>query len=526
MTGNRSKFKPHWSLQIILGLLFCIYLFLSFKDNINGDPAIANVIRKMVLIHLLGIYLIWFLVRSAVDIKIRLGIFFIISGVGIYFYTQYKVVGYSGLLNPEFEKAGSRSYKNADPLKNFIYDQNAKLMSPVFSQFLGQSERSGIVNGFPLLTNWNQQPPREVWRRKVGEGLSGFAIQGDYAITMEQRGPFELVVCYDTGTGQPRWAHREEIRHESTLGGVGPRSTVLIDQNRVYAIGALGSLSCLNLKNGVLIWKKNILSVVGSDLENEKRSVPWGRSGSALLVDDKIIVPGGGKNGEYISLLAFDKQNGNLLWKGGSEQISYASPQLMELSGVQQIVSINESSVTGHQTDNGQVLWRTVLPGKTHANANCSQVRKVGNNKLFLSKAYHEGARLIEVNLLKGKWQTEEKWHNKRVMRTKFSSSIQYTNGKIVGLDERDLQSIDALTGKVLWEGERYGYGQILQYNQHIMVLSEKGELALVDPVNGRELSRFAILSGKTWCSLAIAGDYLLARNNTEAVCYKLPLIK
>jgi outer membrane protein assembly factor BamB len=526
MPQNRSKFKPHWSLQIILGLLFLVYLFLSFKDSINDDPALANVVKNVVLLNFLSIYFIWFMFRSSVAVKFRLGFLMMILGFGAFFYSQYNLVGWSGLLNPEFEKIGSRDHKNADPLMNFIYDQNGKAEGPGFTQFLGNGARDAHVKGPTLDLDWSKSPLKEVWRKKIGEGLSGFAVKGDYAITMEQRGGFELTVCYDLKTGHPRWADREEVRHESKLGGVGPRSTVLIDEYRVYSLGATGRLSCVQLKNGTVIWKKDILSLVGSDSESEKASIPWGRSGSVLLVEDKIIVSGGGKGEKRCSFLALNKVTGEVIYKVGDRQISYASPQLLTIEGVQQTISINESSVSGYAVMDGKMLWETDLPGRTHANANCSQVRLIGENQLFISKAYHEGARLVTLTKSDDEWKVKLEWHQKRIMRTKFSNTLKFDESKIIGLDERDLQAVDALSGKVLWEGERYGYGQILRYNQHVIVLGENGDLALVDPENGQELSRQKVLTGKTWCNVVIAGKYLLVRNNNEAVCYELPFVK
>jgi len=109
-------------------------------------------------------------------------------------------------------------------------------------------------------------------------------------------------------------------------------------------------------------------------------------------------------------------------------------------------------------------------------------------------------------------------------MRTKFSNTINYEGSLVVGLDERDLQAIDAATGKLVWEGGRYGYGQLLLYNHQLLVLAEDGALTLVDPQTGSELSCHQVLTGKTWCTIAIAGKYLLVRNNSEAVCFELPL--
>ena len=50
--------------------------------------------------------------------------------------------------------------------------------------------------------------------------------------------------------------------------------------------------------------------------------------------------------------------------------------------------------------------------------------------------------------------------------------------------------------------------------------------MALVEanPSEYRELARVNALSSKTWNVPALAGEFLLARNDQEAVCYRLPL--
>jgi outer membrane protein assembly factor BamB len=50
--------------------------------------------------------------------------------------------------------------------------------------------------------------------------------------------------------------------------------------------------------------------------------------------------------------------------------------------------------------------------------------------------------------------------------------------------------------------------------------------VALVEanPDEFKELGRIPALKSKTWNNPALAGPYLLVRNDEEAVCYKLPV--
>ena len=70
-----------------------------------------------------------------------------------------------------------------------------------FPQFLGR-HRNATIPEVTLQTDWTSTSPREVWRRPVGEGWSGFAVVEDLAITLEQRGESEFVVAYDLGSGE------------------------------------------------------------------------------------------------------------------------------------------------------------------------------------------------------------------------------------------------------------------------------------------------------------------------------------
>ena len=78
-------------------------------------------------------------------------------------------------------------------------------------------------------------------------------------MTLEQRGEEELVTCYEAKTGQLVWSQSATTRHETVLGGVGPRSTPTIHQGKVYVLGAHGLVRCLDGGTGKLLWKYDIL---------------------------------------------------------------------------------------------------------------------------------------------------------------------------------------------------------------------------------------------------------------------------
>ncbi|MGL4555015.1 MAG: PQQ-binding-like beta-propeller repeat protein, partial [Gemmataceae bacterium] len=98
-------------------------------------------------------------------------------------------------------------------------------------------------------------------------------------------------------------------------------------------------------------------------------------------------------------------------------------------------------------------------------------------------------------------------------------------NQTVFGLSNGTLVCLDAGTGERLWRGKYYGHGQMLAAGGHLILLGERGELALVaaDRRAFRELGRVAVLEGRTWNTPALAGRQLFVRNDKEMACLELP---
>jgi outer membrane protein assembly factor BamB len=379
-----------------------------------------------------------------------------------------------------------------------------------------------------LARDWTARPPRLCWRHEIGAGWSAFAVVHGHAVTMEQRGDQEMVTCYGVRGGECQWSHAIAARYDTVSGGVGPRSTPALADGRVYAQGATGRLLCLDGATGKLLWEKNLLEEYGVSPEEEASQLPWGRSGSPLVVDDLVIVPAGGrKDGRRVSLVAYDKRRGTRIWEGGGQQISYSSPSLATLAEVRQVLILNEATASGHDVRNGRVLWEHPWPARSYNQPNVSQAVAVAPNRVFLSKGYGRGAALVELSPRDdGTFATREVWHESTVMRTKFSN-VTLKDGCAYGLSDGTLECIDLASGRRNWKEGRYQHGQILRVDDLLLVLSERGEVVLVEARADRAnqvLGRFPALEGPTWNNLALSGPYLLVRNSQEAACYELPL--
>jgi outer membrane protein assembly factor BamB len=378
-----------------------------------------------------------------------------------------------------------------------------------FPGFLGP-DRTGIIKDFELEPDWEEHPPEELWRRRIGLGWSGFAVKGRYAITQEQREELEMVTCYDLESGEPIWAHSNTARFSGGMGSDGPRATPQIDAELVYTLGATGIVDCLELATGELRWTRNVLA------EHDSENVRYGKSGSPLIVDDFVVVAGG-KSGPLLA--AYHKLTGEPVWKAAAEPAGYAAPVLATIAGARQIVSVNRFSATGHEPTTGKELWRYDWPNIYPKPA---QPQILEGDRVLLTASYGMGAHLLQLDRDGDAISVEELWESSR-MKTKFSS-VCIVDGYAYGLDEGRFACISLEDGSRQWKDGRYGYGQNFMIGDLIVVQAEQGEIILVrpNPAMLEELGRVKALSGKTWNYPTLAGSYLLVRNDEEAACFRL----
>lgn len=369
--------------------------------------------------------------------------------------------------------------------------------------------RNGTVPGVRIKTEWTASPPVALWRRPVGPGWSSFAVRGNLVYTQEQRGPDEVVACYKLTTGEPVWAHRDKARFWESNAGAGPRGTPTLNKGRVYTLGGTGLLNALNAGDGSVVWSRNAAADAGMKVPE------WGFAGSPLVVGDAVIAAVSGR------LASYDIATGAPRWQGPRRGVSYSSPQLLNIEGVEQILLVSQPGAVSIGLGDGKVLWEhpwkgypIVQPGIT------------AEGDILISVKDGGGTRRLNVTHGNGGWKAEERWTSSG-LKPYFNDFVVH-NGHAYGFDGNILACIDLNDGKRKWKGGRYGNGQlVLLPNQNLLlVLSEEGGLALVraTPDSFSEAARFPGIEGKTWNHPVLAGDVLLVRNGEEMAAFRLAL--
>ena len=371
------------------------------------------------------------------------------------------------------------------------------------------ADRSGVIRGVAIRTDW---PLEQLWRTKVGGGYASMIVAEGMVYTIEQRRDQEVVAAYELATGHEVWTHAWNAHFQESMGGPGPRATPTYAEGRVFALGAEGDMRALLASNGELVWKTNILSDAGAE------NITWGMSGAPLVVDGKVIVNPGGLGGK--SVAAYDADTGKLLWQSLDDKAGYASPQLMTLAGKPQVLVFTGKRFVSVDPADGRELW--AKDWQTSYDINSAQPIQVSDNRVWFSSGYGHGSALTEVRAADEGFEAETLWET-NTMKNKFNSSVIY-DGHVYGLDEGILASVDLATGERNWKGGRYGFGQILLADGHLIVLTERGELTLVKatPESHQEIASFSALEGKTWNVPAYADGKLLVRNQTEMAAYQL----
>jgi len=139
-------------------------------------------------------------------------------------------------------------------------------------QWLGP-KRDGVWRETGIVEKFPKGGPKVLWRTPIGGGYSGPAVAGvrayitDRLLATDAKNPAsgftkneipgkERVLCLDDATGQIIWKHDYDCNYDMQY-PAGPRTTPVVDNGKVYTLGAMGDLLCLDTANGKVLWSKN-----------------------------------------------------------------------------------------------------------------------------------------------------------------------------------------------------------------------------------------------------------------------------
>ena len=371
-------------------------------------------------------------------------------------------------------------------------------------------QRTGISAETGLLKAWPEQGPRLVWKvQGLGEGFSSFSISQGRLFTQGQRGSQQFVIALDSATGKTLWevAHGKDFRERR---GHGPRGTPTVDSDRLYALAADGTLSCLETATGKTVWSMNLLEKFGA------RNLNWGISESPLIDGDLIFVNPGGSEA---SIVALHKRTGNVVWKSQSDEAGYSSSIMVNVGGIKHIITFTGEGVVGLRANNGELLWRYSRVSNSTANIATPIYR---DGYVFLSSDYGTGCALLKLTAEGGGIKATEVYFS-REMKNHYSSSV-LVGDYLYGFSSSILTCMKYQTGDVVWRDRSVGKGSLVYADGHLYCLSENGVVGLVEANSEgyKEKSRFEIPRGSfpTWSQPVVANGKLYLREQDTLYCY------
>lgn len=323
----------------------------------------------------------------------------------------------------------------------------AVLHADDWPQWLGP-QRDGVWREKGILTQFPQGGLKPLWRVPIGGGYAGPAVADGLVYVPDRQldpgqkdpaNPFlrtnskgkERIVALDAKTGKQVWVYEYPCTYTMSY-PAGPRTTPVIQDGKLWSLGAMGDLVCLDAKKGEVIWTKNLVK------EYDAGVPVWGFAAHLLVEGDTVISLVAKKP----VVVAFDKNTGKEKWRAleiENAEIGYCPPTLLTLGGKRQLIIWHPEAVNGLEPASGKLLWS--YPWTIRSNLSVSTPRAVGKDQLFLT-AFYNGSRLLEVKAD----QVKEVWRSK-------------------GRDEKDTQAIHSIMPTPFIEGTTaYGvcsYGQL-----------------------------------------------------------------
>lgn len=386
------------------------------------------------------------------------------------------------------------------------------------------------------------------WRVPVGGGYSGPAVAKGRVYVMDRqlatnaanpsnafaRGEIpgtERVLCLSEADGKILWKHEYDSSYTVSY-AAGPRVTPVVDEAKVYTLGAEGDLVCLDAQSGKKIWARDFKK------DFSIKTPMWGFSGHPLVDGNKVIALAGGEGSVAV---AFDKNTGKEIWRGlSAKEPGYAPPMIYEFAGKRQLILWHPQSVNSLDPETGKVFW--TYPTRAIQSGMTIPTPLKSGDRLFLTSFYN-GSLMLRVR----SDEPELIWESKKVSEkdTDGLHSVMATplieDGYIYSpCSYGQFRCLKEETGERIWEtfaptsgkSERWGHAFVVKNGERAFIFNENGDLIiakltpekyeeisrahLIDPVN-RDPGRFVV-----WSHPAFANKHVYARNDKEIVCVSL----
>jgi len=302
------------------------------------------------------------------------------------------------------------------------------------------------------------------------------------------------------------------------------RSTPTIEDDRIYIMGGMGTVVCLDCENGEILWEVNTHKLHKGEFHR------WGMTESLLLTENAVV---SSPIGEETAVVALDKSDGSLIWK--SESLggvrSYVSPLMVNYGGQDMILVTSDKDMMAVDPADGSFIWTyDILTGNSgpRNRRNNTNTPLYFEGEIFSTSGYDVDAVMLQLSpdgkAANLKWcdGTLDTHHGGVVLVDAYlygSNWINNGNGNWVCQEWE--------TGKVMYEEKWHNKGSVIWADSLLYIYEEKqGNVGLVvpNPEGFELLSSFTIEggSGPHWAHMSIYDRKLFVRHGTVLFVYDI----
>ncbi len=389
-----------------------------------------------------------------------------------------------------------------------------------------------------LSTDWISNPPKLLWHKKAGTGFAAPSVsKGRLMLYQRVRNEdgdqrfCERLTCLHSETGEKLWRVDFPTNYQDLNGyGDGPRSSPVIDGNRVFILSPEGMLRCLQCVDGKLVWEVDLREDFNCDL------IIYGVGTTPVVLGNRLLIIVGGKlpQNSEAAVVALDKQTGVFQYSVGKGAASYATPLIRKSQGRSWCFAFIREGLLVFEPETGKIdfefPWRSNIAGCVNA-----ATPVVENDRVLISEAYGKGSAMLQF--FGGGYQPL--WQDTRASREKslqmhWATPI-YHEGFLYGCSGRHsaggvLKCVDWQSGKTLWKQKSRDRTSLTYFDRHFVSLGENGVLTLfkASPNGYQEVGRLdennteVMPSYPAWGAPVISRGLLYVRGKHEIICYDI----
>ena len=379
-------------------------------------------------------------------------------------------------------------------------------------QWRGENRNGMYLNETGLLKEWPANGPELLWHFDgLGEGHTSVAIANERVyITGMHDDRLVLYVLDKAG----KLIREKEIGKEWNTNWNGTRSSVCVNDGKLYIFNALGTLFCLDETTLEVVWKKDVFT------DFDGRNINFGITENPLIVGDKLFISPGGLTHNMIAL---NKNTGALIWASPGEGTvtAYCSPIYVGGYSVPMVVTAMRNHIIAFNADTGEMLWSHP---QTNGPGNHPNIPIYSDGMIFSTTGHATGSVLLR--LTNGGRSVEEVWKNEE-LDNEMGSAIRVGNYVYAsGHRNRGWFCVDWRTGETIYRSNELANGAVIYADGMLYCYADNGTFALVKPSHEKFeiVSKFEVTLGTNqhWAHPVIYQGVLYIRHGDTLMAYKI----